>query len=112
MLTQSRATIWFILHTNVCDTCALDYLDRLWREGHPDLARRIIESYPLPLDKGWPSWMWGVRISVDERRERCQRAVVAMLSLVERGNPLRSRDMMTVVAKQVWETRFNEEWEI
>lgn len=110
-LTTSRAEIWLRVHTYICSGCLAGYLDYLKQEDEMALVRRIVESYPLPLDRNWHGWMWTLQESVDRRRQRCQHAVMVVLSLAEVGNPLRLRDTLLMVAKRVWETRFNEEWE-
>ena len=77
------------------------------------LLRKLLEkdAKRLPLDQNFPPWAWAIQDSVDQRREQCQWAVIALLSLSQPGNPLRSRDVMKMIAIQVWSTRFNQEWE-
>jgi hypothetical protein len=77
------------------------------------LLRKLLEKNTtrLPLAQSFPPWAWDIQDSVDQRRDCCRCAVVALLSLSQPGNPLRSRDVMKMIAIQVWSTRFNQEWE-
>lgn len=95
----------------LCGNCFGKIIRYDYFTGRRELFIRIFACRPLPLDQEWPQWAWEVQASVDARRNNCREAVMTILLFIQPGNPTRSRDVMTMIAKRIWETRFNEEWE-
>lgn len=79
-----------------------------------DLCRLFIQRQYIPIQKlrsHENGWFMSIENSMNSRRDQCRQLAVITLSMSRPGNPLRSRDIMTLIAKQLWKTRFNEEWE-
>lgn len=95
----------------MCDQCFDNMIRTNLTPSRKELFIRIFSYRPLPLDHEWPQWAWEIQAIVDKRRNNCREAVMTILLFIQPGNPTRSRDVMTMIAKRVWETRFNEEWE-
>lgn len=72
--------------------------------GRRELFIHIFAYRPLPLDQEWPQWAWEIQSIVDKRRNNCREAVMTVLLFIQPGNPTRSRDVMTMIARRVWET--------
>lgn len=103
-------TFRYKLH-GMCDKCFDNMIRRDFIPERKELFIRIFSYRSLPLDQEWPYWAWEIQAIVDKRRNNCREAVVTFLVFIQPGNPTRSRDVMTMIAKKIWETRFNEEWE-